>query len=350
MKNFKLFSNVPKLYKSMINDIEKAEKFIYLETYIYGKDKTGLKFKNALIKKAREGVKICLLIDGWGSYVDREYFSKLIKLGADVRLFKEFKYFVRIIAKNHERNHRKLLIIDDKVCYIGSANIADKFLSWRELSIRLTGNIVKYFILAFMQTWEIYSEVSKKKIKSFLYREYEILQDFPNYKHRTTEKKLKKLIRQAKKSILIETPYFVPSPSIRKSLKSAVKRKVKVTIILPHDSSVKIVDLFRDRFLGNLHQGGIEIKYYMPSTLHTKLLIVDDKYFMFGSSNLDYRSFLHQFELNIFGKNKYVIRELIKYFNETQKHTEPFNYDQWKNRSSFKKMIEMIISTIEYYL
>ena len=108
MKDFKLFCNVPKLYDSMLKDINNAKKFILLETYIYDNDETGLKFKEILIKKAKQGVKINLLVDGWGSTVDKDYFKELIKLGADVRLFREIKYFIRFFSKNHERNHRKV--------------------------------------------------------------------------------------------------------------------------------------------------------------------------------------------------------------------------------------------------
>ncbi|MEM0465922.1 MAG: phospholipase D-like domain-containing protein [Candidatus Pacearchaeota archaeon] len=350
MKDFKLFSKVPELYKNMLKDINNAKKFILLETYIYKNDEIGEKFKKALIKKAKQGVRINVLIDGWGSYVDKDYFKELIKLGADIRFFREIRYFIRFISKNHERNHRKLLIIDNDICYIGSANITADCLKWRELTIRITGKIVQYFISAFMETWEIYGKLTKKKIKSFLYRQYEILQDFPSKNHRIIEKKLKFLFRSAKKYIFIETPYFVPSPGITKALINAVKRGVDVKIILPYDSDVKIVDLFRNRYLGKFYEKGIKIFYYMPTTLHTKLLIVDDRFFMFGSSNLDYRSLLHQFEINIFGRNKKLILELKKYFSETLKDSKPFDYNTWKKRSSFKRILEMIISYFENYL
>lgn len=341
---------MPKLYNAMLKDIDNSKKFIYLETYIYDNDEIGEKFKKALIKKAKQGVKIKLLVDGWGSYVNKEYFKELIKLGAEVRLFREFRYFIRMFSKNQERNHRKLLIIDNEICYIGSANITAKCLSYRELTIRIKGEIIKYFIEAFMQTWEIYGKLTKKKVKSFLYKEYEILQDFPSYYHRITEKKLKKLLKNAKKSIFIETPYFVPSPDLINSLKKAVKKNVDVKIILPSDSQVRLVDIIRNRFLGNLHKEGIKIFYYTPLFLHTKLLLVDNKFFMFGSSNLDYRSFIHQFEINILGKNPKLIKELNEYFNETLKDSKPFDYNQWKHRSSFKKLLELLLSTIEHYL
>lgn len=350
MKSFKLFSSVPDLYKNMIDDIRKAKSFIYLETYIYDNDRIGLEFKNELIKKAKEGVKVCLLVDGWGSTVNKDFFHDLIAENSEVRLFREFQYFIRIFSKNHERNHRKLLIIDNDICYIGSANITEKCLNYRELTIKLSGPIVKYFIAAFNQTWEIYGKLTKKRIKSFFYKEYEILQDFPSYYHRITEKKLKKMIRKAKKNILIETPYFVPSPEIMKGLKKAVNRKVDVTLILPFDSEVRIVDIFRNSYLGKLYLEGIKIYYYRNSMLHTKLMIVDDEFFMFGSSNLDYRSFLHQFEINVFGKNRQLIKALKNYFNETLENSIPFDYGRWKNRSSVTRLMEILLSTIKEYL
>src|SRR3989344_6348799 len=137
MKSFEIIYNPKKIYKEMLKDIVSAKSSICLETYIYDKDKIGNRFLSALIKKAKEGVKIKLFIDAWGSTVKKDYFEKLIRLGGEVKFFREFRYVIRIFSKNHERNHRKLLIVDNKISYIGSANITASCLNWRELVIRL---------------------------------------------------------------------------------------------------------------------------------------------------------------------------------------------------------------------
>lgn len=350
MESFQLISNVPSMYRQMLEDISSAKKYIYLETYIYDDDETGKKFLNVLIKKAKEGVKIRLLLDGWGGTAKKEYFEKLIKYGAEVRFFKEVRYFIRMFSKNHERNHRKLLLIDGEIGYIGSANITSSCLEWREIGLRMKGHITQAFVKSFLKSWEIYDERTSKRIESIIYKGFHIINDTPNYLQKITENKYVELIRKARKTIMIETPYFIPSVKIRIALSKAVKRKVKVKIIIPHDSDVRVVDLVRNRYLGWLHKKGIEIYYYLPKTLHSKLLIIDDKFFMLGSSNVDYRSFMHQYEINFLGRDRRIIRDLRKYFQETLSKCKPFDYNQWKKRSSFKKILELILGTVRHYL
>ncbi len=349
MNSFNVMSNPREIYSSMLKDIASAKKIIYLETYIYDYDRVGHMFRKALIEKAKQGVKIKLLIDAWGSSVKKDYFKQLEKYGAEVKFFREFLYTIRIFSKNHERNHRKLLIIDNDISYLGSINITNEGINYRELVLRLTGNITSCFIRSFNKSWEV-DKLTKKKIKSFVYKEFEIINDFPSYYHQVTQNRYLKLIKKARKCIRIETPYFIPSYDIRKAISRAIKRGVKVTLTIPWDSNVRIVDIVRNRYLGKLHKEGVKIYFYRKSLLHSKLMIIDDKFFILGSSNLDYRSFIHTYEINFLGNDKELIDALIKYNQETISKSEQFNYYEWKNRSSFREIIEMMASWIEYYL
>jgi cardiolipin synthase len=350
MKDFTVMSEPPKIYNEMIRDILNAKKQILLETYIYDNDEVGDKFKKVLIKKAKQGVKIKLLLDAWGSDAKIEYFKELIKLGAEVRYFREIRYFIRIFSKNHERNHRKLLIIDDQITYIGSLNITKTCLNWRELVLKMVGDITPKFIKSFMKSWELYGDFTGKKLKSIIYRDYEIINEIPSYYIRITEDKYSKLIKGAKKEIMIETPYFLPSTRLRTALSKAVEKGVKVKIIIPYNSNAKLVDILRNEYLGDLHKKGVEIYYFTPGFLHSKLMIVDNNFFLLGSSNLDYRSFIYLYEINFIGKNKDIINDLKKYFSETLSKTIPFKYEKWRRRSSFKKILELLIYRIRHYL
>ena len=350
-EEFKIISKPRELYDEMIKDILNAKKQIFLETYIYEDDQVGHRFRQALLKKAKQGVKIKLLLDAWGSNVKKHYFEELMQYGAEVKLFREIKYLIRIFSKNHERNHRKLLIIDKNIAYIGSANITQKYINSRELVIKIIGDIAECFIKSFQRVWENHSDkITNKKLKSIFHEEFEIINEIPSYYSRVTETRYIRLIKNAKKAILIETPYFIPSTIIRKALSKAVKRGVKVKIIIPHSSNVSVVDVLRNRYLGNLYKNGIEIYYYKPTLLHSKLMIVDDNFFLLGSSNLDYRSLLYLYEINFLGKDKRIIHSLKEYFNETLKDTIPFNYKEWRRRSSFKKILEMLLYRVRHYL
>lgn len=333
----------------MIHDIKKAKKFIYLETYIYTRDKVGKEFREILTKKAKEGVKVKLLLDGWGSSADKRFFRELIKNRGEVRYFREIRYFTWMFKKNHERNHRKLLLIDGKISYIGSMNITASCLDWRELVLRIEGMMTYAFRKSFLHNWDTYGAFGTRRLNTIVHKGFEILLDVPAHPRRDTHKKYVEMLKRAKKEISIVTPYFVPSLSVIKALSDAVKRKVKVTLIIPKRSDVRTADILRDIYLGKLFLSGINIKYFYPRKLHAKLLVVDNTFFLLGSSNVDYRSFLHQYELNLFGTDEKIINLLEKYFENTLKFSESFNYEGWKKRSKFTKVLEHLLSKVKRY-
>lgn len=350
MGSFQIFSKPKEIYTEMLRDIKNARKSVYLETYIYDNDKIGRKFRDALVKKASEGVKIKVLVDSFGSTVRKDFFKKLVKNGGEVRFFKEVRYVIRIFSKNHERNHRKILIIDDCITYIGSINITSSCLNWRELVLRFNEPLTEHFIESFNYSWDSFQLISEKKIELKIHRGFEILHDIPRDPRKMTQSKYSNLIKDAKKEILIETPYFVPPVYIRLALRRAVKRGVEVKILLPYNSDVRLMDVFRNRYLGRLHKSGVKILFYMPKILHSKLLIVDNKFFLLGSSNLDYASFVNMHEINLFGKDRRIIAALKEFYNAGLKNSEPFSYEDWKKRSSIRKIAELVFTTIEEYL
>lgn len=350
MESFCLYSEPKEIYKEMLNDIFSAKKYIFLETYIYDDDIIGKKFLKALIKKAKQGVKIKLLLDAWGGTAKKPFFEALIKAGGEVRFFREIQYFIRIFSKNHERNHRKLLVIDNKISYIGSMNITESCIGWREIVLRLKGPITNGFAKSFYQSWEMFGKLTEKRLKSIIHKDFEIIQDIPSYYSRTAEAKLSKLVSLARKRIMIETPYFVPSLKVITSLSKAVKRGVKVDLLIPMKSDVRIINMVRNRYLGRLYKKGINIHYFSGKILHSKLLIIDDRFFMLGSSNIDYRSFLHQYEINFVGRDKKIIKCLKEFYKQGLANSKPFNYEEWKSRSSFWKIVEMLLALIKKYL
>ncbi len=350
MESFEVISNPRKIYSEMLKDIRDAKKYIYLETYIYGKDKVGRAFRNALIKKIKEGVSVKILIDAWGTRVDKDFFKKLTNLGGEVRFFREFRYVFRIISKNHERNHRKLLLIDDEISYIGSANIVEECLNWRELVIKIKGDITPVFAKTFLKNWNELGKITKKRVNSIAHKGFEIIRDVPSEINKLTGRKYVQLIKKAKKEIFIETPYLIPTRKIRKAFANAVKKGVKIVVIIPEGSDVGVVNLLRNRYLGMMYRAGVDIYYYKKSNLHSKLLVIDDKYFLLGSSNLDYRSFIYQYEINLLGEDAEIVKELRKHFYETLKYSELFSYKKWKERSSFEKASELFLMFVRRYL
>lgn len=345
---YSVLSNPKRIYSKMLLDIKKAKKEILLETYIYGDDEVGRKFRSALIKKALNGVKVRVLVDAWASSVRKDFFKELIAAGGEVRFFREFRYVLRFININHERNHRKLLIIDKNISYVGSANISSQGIDWEELVLRIEGPLAKALRVSFGRTWKRFNSWGVRKVKRIFYEDMEVLQGLPSRIHDLTERSYRKMIDKAEREVFIETPYFVPSRSIRAGFKDALGRGVKIRIILPKVSDVKVLDIIRNRYLGRLHKMGVEIHYF-PKVSHSKLLVVDDSFFLLGSSNLDYRSFMHQYEIDLLGKDKSIIDSLRRSFLRNLGKSKAFDYKKWRERSLFGRILEFFIGPFRKY-
>jgi len=356
--DFQVFSDPPIFYEKMLSDIKSAKKYIFLETYLFGDDAVGKKFLKIMSQKVREGVKVRLLIDAWGffylngriSNAKKNLFKEYLSSGGELKFFRELRYTLRIFSDNYERGHRKMILIDDKISYIGSYNIIQKYIKNRELVLRFEGGLTVQLKSSFEIFWQTAGRINRKKLSFLVHKKFQLLQDIPSLRRSHTERNYARLINESFQDIRIETPYFIPSPKIIRALTRAISRGVKVKLIIPKSSNWKIIDLMRNKYLGYLHKKGVEIFYYLPKLLHSKLLIIDDAFFLLGSSNVDYRSFLKSYEINLIGQDKKLIHALEKYFNETLSETEPFNYELWKKRSSLIKIFESILGKIKKFL
>ncbi|NTW33070.1 MAG: phosphatidylserine/phosphatidylglycerophosphate/cardiolipin synthase family protein [Bacteroidetes bacterium] len=344
---YRFYDDPLRMFNAMIEDIEHSEDYIYLETYKYGNDQIGIKFRDALTCKAKQGVKIKVMIDSWGAYVSESFFAEMIKFGGEVRFFKKIKPNIDFFTKGHKRNHRKLLIIDDKITYISSSNIAEYALNWRESSLRLAGDITKVFKETFIESYRIYNKLIYDKFsatKILFYNDFEIMPNVPStVLQAPTRKKFLELIKSAKKEIIIETPYFLPGSFMRKALMDAALRGVNVNIISPQHSDVNIVDILRNKYLGEMHKNKVNFLFYTPRNLHCKIFMTDRTNFVIGSSNFDYRSFRFMHEIDLFGKEKKVIKLLEEHIQETIGDCIPFDYEKWVNRTIIQRIFEVIL-------
>lgn len=352
---YQLFDQPLKYYNQMIVDIESARKYIYLETFRFGKDEMGERFRTALTRKASQGVEVKLLIDYWGAGpVDHEYFSELLKKGGSVRFFEKIKYTSDRFTQGHKRNHRKLLLIDDDLAWIGSSNITGYNINWRESMLRIRSKVVTFTLTKlFMQDFRIYNKYIFNKAyntKTVKAGEFEIYRDAPSIAIKRINQKFIRMIKQAIESVIIETPYFLPGFLLRKALIDASKRGVKVTVILPNHSDVNLVDILRNKYLGPLNKSGIDFLFYKPNNLHAKLILVDDKNFAIGSSNFDYRSFRYMYEIMLAGSEPNIVRQVKEHVEVTIKDCFPFDIKEWENRAMINKLFEWLLLPFRHLL
>lgn len=353
MDNSIIFNDNLEFYTKVLSDIKNAKSKIYIETYIFGNDSIAKKFIKTLSEKAKEGLDVKILLDDIGSSARKKDFRIFIKNGGKLQFFRKFILSFSIITTNNYRNHRKIIVIDDKICYIGSSNIYEKSLHWRELNLRKTGNISKLFSKCFLMSFKIADKriyIKKKQTQILKYKDFEIIRDVPSVRYRKIRKKELFLIQNAKKNIYIETPYFIPDIKLRREFKRANKRGVKITLVIPYKSDIKIIDIFRQKYFGKLFMSGVDLLFYKPDILHSKLMIVDNKYFAIGSANLDNRSAIFQYEITLFGKNKNILTKLKRHADVSMAGSLSFDYRKWKNRSIAQKITEKALSPFKYFL
>lgn len=350
---YQLFDDTLRFYNALQADINSAKNYIYLEFYKFGNDSVGRLFRDLLTRKAREGIEVKILLDSWGTSLNESFFSSLIQFGGDVRFFEKIRFNLDYLTRSHCRNHRKIVAIDDRISYVGSANITDYNMVWRELCLRIEGGIAISFKKIFLQMYEIHNKYVLFKAlhtEPVFYNQLEILRDFPSMSKQNIKKRFTKLIKSAKSRIVIESPYFLPSFLVRMALIRAAKRGIKVIVIMPKHSDVRLVDVLRNKYLGPLSEKGIEFFLYLPQNLHSKLLLIDDRVFAVGSPNFDYRSFRFQHEIILTGADKTLTAKLKEHVKETLKDSEPFNYQRWKTRPFIEKVFEWIIVPFRHLL
>lgn len=342
---FKMYSDPLIYYTAMLNDIKAATDYIFLEIYRFRNDPLGVRFRDNLVKKQREGVRVRLLIDSWGAASNHSFFHDLILAGGELRFFKKIRFNWDGFTKSHRRDHRKILIIDDQITYIGSANIASYSLNWRESMFRMKGDIAKKFKSVFNENYRLYNKYFYDKpgyTRTIQYRDFEILRDVPSLNYQPVRKKFLELINGAQTEVTIETPYFLPGSSLRKALMEAAKRGVKVRVIIPKKSDVGVLDILTSKYLGALSQQGVKIFFYLPQNLHAKVFLADREHFVIGSSNFDYRSLRYQHEICLAGTHFGLVRQIINHVNETMRASEPFKFDVWMRRPFIQRFFEWL--------
>jgi cardiolipin synthase len=349
-----IYTDGKTLLADMLKDIEQAKHHIHAEYYILESDETGDAFKNALIKKAQEGVKVRLIYDDLGSwYLKRSAIREMKKAG--IRLFSFFKIrFPYFTTKLNYRNHRKIVIIDGKVGYLGGFNIADRYTKgldwgvWRDTHIRVHGNSVINLQNIFRADW---SYMTKRVFKSDAYfpvsstpNNYfmQIVGSGPDLDWQTIMQGYLHAIMHAKKYIYIQTPYFLPNESIANAIEMASLRGVDVRLMIPFRSDERIAFEASISYMENILKSGVKVLQYQNGFIHSKTMVIDGELSVVGTANMDLRSFEQNFEVNAFIYSPEKANELTSIFLNDAKSCKKLSYWRWKKRPMWRKMLQSI--------
>ena len=352
---FQVIDDPLKFYNLLLNDIVRAKNFIYIETYKFANDYIGIKFRDALTRKAHEGIKVKVLIDSWGrGPVSESFFEEMIRYGGEVKFFEKIKINTDIFTRGHRRDHRKMMIIDDEIFYMGSMNITGYNLNWRELILRGNGEMAVMFRKVFLQNFEAFNPyIIRNKLtysKTLKHGDFELIRDVPSIPIQRIKKKYVQLIKKAESLVVIETPYFLPGFMLRKAMMDAAKRGVDVKVIMPKNSDVRMIDILRNKYLGLLYKNKVKLLFYGPHNLHAKLLLIDNELFSITSANFDYRSFRYQYEIALIGREPSILTQLQDHVQETLNNSVEFSYEAWLKRPLIEKIFERILVPFRHLL
>lgn len=312
-----VFSDGSKYFTSLLQDIEAASTSIDLETYTFELDSLGQQVADHLSAASRRGVKVKLMLDGVGSaYWSRSVSEQLKQAGVQVRIFRPLPWNIRqwdwtlpqpswlvklqhLLANMSRRNHRKICLLDGRIAWIGSFNICKCHLSkeqggagWRDTAIRLEGFALDELQHAFDSAW--FDDSSRVPRKIFSLSHFRL----NHIRRQKLRRDLLNRISRCNSRIWITNAYFVPDASFLRCLKKAAWHGVAAQILLPGTSDVFFMPWASAVFYRSLLKSGVRIFEYTGSMLHAKIMILDD-WMTVGSSNLDYRSFFHNLEVDI---------------------------------------------------
>jgi len=342
--------------------IQQAEHSVYLEFYIVRADRTGRHLSQLLGKAAERGVEVCLLYDYIGCFdTPAVYFRELESSGVHCTAFNP-PPFRNGISWFDKRDHRKIAVIDSRVAFAGGLNIGDEYagggkaLYWRDLGVRIEGGAVHELSRLFRESWQSESSFSPTAgsatdLNSAIGTDdVAIVSGGPHHNRSRIRAAFRMAISGAVKSIKIETPYFVPGPTITRALLRAARRGVKVELILPAQSDIPLVRLVNRSSYATFIKGGIAIFEREGTILHGKVMLIDGKWSVIGSANLDQRSFHRNFEVNVIVSSHDFGRQVDEMFAEDLFLSRRISLEEHEQRGMAVRLMEKIISLLNWFI
>lgn len=340
-------------YAALLKDIQEAQETIHLLYFIIRDDQISNTILKALCEKARQGVEVRFLYDDFGSLLtSRRIFHALSEAGGKVCAFFPLKF--GSYSKINHRNHRKIVVIDGKIGYLGGMNIGDEYMgmgklsTWRDTHMRIIGPAVKYLQKSFALDWafsanEDLSTDIKKFFSPIQQTDQNVAMQIVASGPDSTDEEIKcgmiKIMNNANYYLYIQTPYFVPDKAFLNSLVMAAKSGVDVRVMIPGVPDKNYVYYTTMSYVGELLSAGIRVFTY-PGFLHSKTIVSDDRICTVGTTNIDIRSFQLHFEINAFMYNVEKSIECRRTFLKDQEVCSEITLEFYQKRGIWQQMKE----------
>jgi cardiolipin synthase len=352
-----LLRNGEEKFKQLRKDLEAAVDHIHLEYFSIVDDDLGIDLVHLLCKKAQNGVKVRFIYDDVGTNLNAKLKRSMTKSGVEHYPFMPV-LFSNSTGKLNYRNHKKIVVIDGKIGYVGGINLEKKYDNsyenktyWRDTHLRLQGGAVGALQSSFLLSWSFVSKANIPEDDDLFVMEKQEIQhpvaiqivdsgpdtDWPNIMEA-----LFCAITGAENRIYITTPYFMPNNAMLTALTTACRGGADVRVIIPYESDSWIAQYATDSYIEESLLSGIKVYRYKKGFVHAKTLIVDDHFSSVGTANFDYRSFSINFEVNAILYNDRINTQLAQLFSNDLKECEEVILARWKKRGVFRRLQESL--------
>ena len=344
-----IFTDGNDKFEALLEDLEQAKSFIHLEYYIIKKDELFERIVEVLERKVAQGVEVRVLFDAMGSRTVRHsYWKQLRKKG--IRTAEFFPAILgRFQLRINYRNHRKIVVIDNKVAYVGGFNVGKEYIDrdpkfghWRDTHLRIQGTAVMSLQLRFILDWNYAAKedlLAEKKLFEGLELgkrdqvEMQIVSSGPDNTLEQIRDNYLRLFAKAKEHIYIQTPYFIPDDTLLDTLLLAIRSGVEVNLMIPCMQDHPFIYWATYSYVGELVRAGANCYTYDKGFLHAKGVCVDGKAFCYGTANMDIRSFALNFEVNAVVYDKALAEKMEAIFREDLKDCTHITKELYESRS-----------------
>ena len=364
--SFEIITSGLRKRELLLEDIRKAKRFIHLEYFRFGDDEAGREVRDLLYEKVAEGVEVCFLNNNMiGRFIPRSYFRDMRKHGMNVVPYTHIRMGIRQwLMRINRQNHRKILVIDGEVAYVGGMNLNNHyFYQWRDTHLRITGPIIARLQASFMDSWIGSGGTFRHPLHEYISRDYpqeeapfrdKLLQEVvsaPEFARRAAQEAFEWILNNARDYVYIQTPYLVLPDSMLQALKNAVNRGVDVQLMLPKEVDTPFMGPTNRLFFHACLKAGIRLFERGGEFIHAKTLVADDSLTIIGGSNMDYRSFDLNCENDTIIYDKETAQVNKQIFLEEKAFSQELDLASWKaSRSVWQRFLSAVMWPFRFLL
>ena len=347
-----ILNNGSETFPAIFDSLGNAKKYIHIEYYIIEEGNLANKLKDLLISKVKEGVKVRFIYDDVGSWsLSKTFVRELRDAGVAIYAFSPVKFWH---FKTNYRNHRKIIVVDGEVAFVGGLNFADRYLYgveglgiWRDIHLKVGGGAVTSLEIIFLIDWYFVCQELLLDKENYLPHKkndsnvaIQTVASGPDSDWASIQQAYFSMIHMAKKNVYISTPYFMPGETTLNALKTAAMSGVEVKILLPRKSDSLLTYWCTRSYVTELLEAGVEIYWYKKGFNHSKVILIDDLVASVGTANMDVRSFEQNFEVNLIIYDNIVVKKLTDTINNDLKNSSIQTLNDWILRKKKAKIKE----------